>query len=67
MNKSKLVAIGILSLLILIIVFQNIETVETKILFITLSMPRAILLAFTWLIGAVCGMLLPTFNQRKKR
>lgn len=65
MNKTKLVAIAILSLLILIIVFQNIEPVDTKILFLTLSMPRAILLAFTWMIGAICGMLLPPFRKRR--
>lgn len=57
MAKVKLIGIGILALAIFIIVLQNTESVETRILFITLAMPRAVLLASTGLVGFLAGLL----------
>jgi len=51
MSRAKIIAAAIAAVLVLIIVAQNRETVETHILFLTISMPRAILL------GAVAGLL----------
>lgn len=56
-HNLKLAAIGILALLILIIVLQNTEAVETRILFMTLTMPRAALLFGTLIVGFVIGLL----------
>lgn len=58
MAKLKLSAALVLILLVLIVVLQNTQAVETRFLFITFTMPRAALLAITFLIGAAAGILL---------
>lgn len=57
MERAKLIGIVVVVLLTVIVVLQNIETVDTKILFLTLSMPRAALLFGTLAIGFVAGIL----------
>lgn len=57
-EKLKWIAIAIVALLTVIVVLQNTESVDTKLLFITLSMPRAALLFGTLVIGFVAEMTL---------
>ncbi|MFC1516465.1 lipopolysaccharide assembly protein LapA domain-containing protein [Thermodesulfobacteriota bacterium] len=57
MKRVKLVGIVVLALLIGIVVLQNTESVETNILFFTITMPRALLLFLTALIGFIIGLL----------
>jgi uncharacterized integral membrane protein len=57
MTRTKLIIAGILALLVLIVILQNTAAVETKILFITLTMPRAVLLIGTTLVGFILGVL----------
>lgn len=57
MNKLKLVAIAVISLVILIVVLQNTQAVETHLLFLTVTMPRAALLFGTLIIGFAIGVL----------
>ena len=57
MNRLKLVGIAVLALSIGIVVLQNTESVETKILFFSITMPRALLLFLTALIGFIIGLL----------
>jgi uncharacterized integral membrane protein len=57
MNKLKLIAIGVLALLVLVVVLQNTQAVETKLLFLTLTMPNAALLFGTLIIGFAIGVL----------
>jgi len=57
MVKLKLFAALVLIVLVLIVVFQNTEPVETRLLFITVTMPRAALLAIAMLIGVAAGIL----------
>ena len=57
MNRVKLVGIVVLALFIGIVVLQNTESVETKILFFTITMPRALLLFLTALTGFIIGLL----------
>ena len=57
MARVKHIAALILAALALIIVLQNTQSVETKFLFATVTMPRAALLAVTMLIGVVVGIL----------
>jgi uncharacterized integral membrane protein len=66
MHKFKLIVAGILAILILIVVLQNTASVETKILMITLTMPRAVLLIVTLLIGFLIGVL-SSSRLKKKR
>lgn len=55
--KVKLAVIAILAILVLVIALQNIANVETRILFATVTMPRAILLFAMLAIGFVIGWL----------
>ena len=57
MSRFKIYAALVLIVLVLIVILQNTTPVETKILFITITMPRAALLVITLLIGAVAGIL----------
>jgi uncharacterized integral membrane protein len=57
MNRIKLIAVAIAALLTVIVVLQNTETVETKLLFFTLSMPRAALLFGAIAVGFTVGVL----------
>ena len=66
MTRAKLVIALMLIVAALIIVMQNTEAVETRILFLTLTMPRAALLAITLLIGIGIGMLVALGLSGKK-
>jgi len=58
MKKWKLWAAAALALLILIVVLQNTDSVETHVLWITVTMPRVLLLLVTLLAGVVVGLIL---------
>lgn len=57
LRRTKLIAVAVFALLVMIIVLQNTESVETKILFLKLEMPRAALLFGTLVIGFALGVL----------
>lgn len=63
----KLAAAAVLAVLTIIVVLQNTETVHTKVLFGTISMPRSMLLAITFTAGALAGSLLCLYWKRKKK
>jgi uncharacterized integral membrane protein len=65
MKKIKLIAIIVISVLAFIIFLQNTESVETKILFMKVAMPRAILLISTFLVGFVAGTITTSLLLRK--
>lgn len=66
-QKLKIVGIAILALLVLIIVLQNTESVETKLLFISIWMPRAALLFGVAVIGFIAGLFTAgKFAKQKK-
>ena len=56
MQKLKIAAIALLALLVLIVVLQNTESVETKILFFSVTMPRAALLFGALVVGFIIGV-----------
>ena len=58
LKKIKLYTGLALLAIVLIVVFQNTQTVETKFLFMTMTMPRAALLGMTMLIGVFIGILI---------
>jgi len=66
MAKAKLILVLFLVAVTLIVVFQNTESVETKFLFLTVTMPRAALLAITGLIGVAVGIVI-ALGLAKKR
>jgi uncharacterized integral membrane protein len=57
MNKLKFAAIAIIALVAMIVVFQNTQAVETKLLFVTLTLPNAALLFGTLISGFAIGVL----------
>jgi uncharacterized integral membrane protein len=68
MKKLKMTVIVVVSLLVLIVVLQNTQSVETKLLFVTITMPRAFLLFLTFLFGFIVGSVSTlTFSQKGKK
>jgi uncharacterized integral membrane protein len=69
-QKAKLIGMAILALLVVVIVLQNTESVETKLLFLKIEMPRAALLFGTLIVGFGFGVLtagrLITTRARRK-
>jgi uncharacterized integral membrane protein len=57
MAKFKTAIISILVILVIIIVLQNTQSVETKFLFMSVTMPRAVLLVVTFLLGFAVGII----------
>jgi len=67
MSKVKIVAAVVVGMLVLIVVLQNTTMVETKILFVSVEMPRAVLLFGTLLIGFALGVLFAGRLTRKSK
>jgi uncharacterized integral membrane protein len=66
MARFKVILIVVLAVLLVIVILQNTETVDTRLLFVTVSMPRAALLGFAVLLGFVLGLLTDLWIGRKK-
>jgi uncharacterized integral membrane protein len=67
MKNAKIILIALACILMLVIVFQNTAPVETKLLFVTVTMPRAVLLAVLGGMGFVAGLLTAASMGRKKK
>jgi uncharacterized integral membrane protein len=57
MQKAKHILWIILLILVVIVILQNTASVETKILFVTITMPRAVLLFITGVLGYAIGAI----------
>lgn len=67
MKKAKIAIIIVISILALIIFLQNTEAVETKLLFITVTMSRALLLILTFVAGFATGLITMSYMIRKPK
>ena len=67
MKKLKIVLVIVISVLALIIFFQNTEIVETKLLFMTVAMSRALLLILTFGLGFATGLITTSYIMRKPK
>lgn len=68
MTRVKLIALLVLAVLAIVLVLQNSQAVETRLLFFTVTMPRAALLGLTLLIGFACGILVAiAVGKRNKK
>lgn len=56
-KKLKIIGAAVVALLVLIVVLQNTDSVETKVLFLELRMPRAAMLFGAFLVGFAVGVL----------
>ena len=66
MKKLRLIVTLVLAVLVVIVVLQNTDAVETRLLFATVTMPRAVLLLTTALIGFAVGILTSLVWMRKQ-
>lgn len=57
MKRFKIAIVAIIVILVLVLILQNLTTVDTKLLFVTVSMPRAVLLLVVFGLGFVSGLL----------
>jgi len=57
MKNWKLWAAVVLAVFVVIVVLQNTDTVTTRILWVSVAMPRVLLLLTTLLVGVVIGIL----------
>ena len=65
MSRAKIIGVAVVTVLVLIILLQNTDTVETKLLFATIKMPRALLLFITLLVGFLVGLVTAGRMTRK--
>ena len=65
MRKVKLVVIVVVSILTIIILVQNTEPVQARILLAGVQMSLALLMMLTFFLGFVVGILVPTYFLRK--
>ena len=66
MSKAKIISIAVAVILIVIVVLQNTESIETRILFANITMPRASLLFLTFIIGVGVGFIGATVRRKSK-
>ena len=57
MGKIKIVVAALAAIVLIVVILQNTQQVETKLLFVTITMPRAVLLFTMLAVGFVLGML----------
>jgi uncharacterized integral membrane protein len=67
MKKAKIIIITVVSILALIIIFQNRESVKTKLLFMTVEMSRALLLILTFGLGFITGLVVSFLVKKTKQ
>jgi putative membrane protein len=65
MKKAKQITALVLAVIIIVVVFQNTEAVQTKVLWATVTMPRALLLFMTLAVGIIIGVLLSLIFAKK--
>jgi uncharacterized integral membrane protein len=66
MRNLKFIAASVLAILVVILVVQNTEPVETHLLSATVAMPHAVLIFISAAAGFALGVLL-TISQKSKR
>jgi uncharacterized integral membrane protein len=65
MKKVKIILIITILLIALVVSLQNTDTVETKFLLATVTMPRVLLLLLTFTLGLVAGLIIASIILRK--
>ena len=67
MRKAKIIVILIVLLLALIVFVQNRQAVDTKLLFVTITMPLLLLLILTFIMGSILGLVIASYVLREPR
>ncbi len=58
MKRIKLIGVLTAVVLALIVILQNTQLVETRLLFLKITMPNAVLLGLVLLVGVALGILI---------
>ncbi len=66
MDKIKIGTAAVVAIVLVIVILQNTQQVETKLLFVTITMPSAVLLFTMLAVGFVLGILAVGRWARKK-
>lgn len=66
MKKVKIIGIIVVAVLVVIVVLQNTEAVETRILWASVTMPRALLLFGALLVGLGTGFVVGRYAFRSR-
>ncbi len=64
-NRIKIAVAAVVAILVIIVIFQNTEVMKTRLLFVTVEMPRALLLIVTLLLGVLLGLMTAIRIRRK--
>ena len=64
-SRTRIVVAIVVAILVIIVVLQNTQAVETKLLLVSITMPRAVLLFVTLLVGFALGLITATWLSRK--
>ena len=64
-NRIKIAVAAVVAILVIIVIFQNTEVVKTQLLFVSVEMPRALLLIVTLLLGVLLGLMAAVRIRRK--
>lgn len=67
MSKYKLLLMLALTIFLVILIIQNTQPVQTKILFITIEMPLILLLILTAASGLALGILISLFGKLRDK
>jgi uncharacterized integral membrane protein len=67
MKSFRFIVVLVVAILVLIVILQNMEAVDTRILFVTITMPRAALLFITLVIGFIAGLILAATGGAGRR
>ena len=65
MSRVRIVIAIVVAILAIIIALQNTQAVETKLLLVTITMPRAVLLFVTLLVGSALGLVSAVWFSRR--
>ncbi len=65
MRRAKLITAIVIAVLVVVLLLQNTEAVETRLIFMSVTMPRAMLLLVTFLLGFVAGAVVSKGFRKK--
>ena len=66
MNRLRTGLLALLAVFVLIVVLQNTGPVDTRLLFVTVSLPRAVLLISTLIIGFLLGLVAASWRRKER-
>jgi uncharacterized integral membrane protein len=67
MRKVKLIAIVLIAILTIVILVQNTEPVQARILFRPVTMSLALLMVLAFVLGFTIGILVATYLLKRKK